>query len=666
MNGFRLLLPIAAVSMRRRWPAFVGSFVALALGVAVMSAAGLLLNTTMGEDSLPGAPSLHKLVGFMAAMAGFVSVFVVSSTFAFAVAQRRQETAMLRAVGATPRQVRALVLGEALVVALAAAVSGCAIGLLVAPAIAAWLVDQGAAPSGFHAEPAPLPLLFAASGGLVVALLGAYAASRRAGRVRPVEALNEVAVDKKVMPVARWVAAVLFLGVFGYTLWTFIAMPASMLADPQSRDPETTPQWALLFDVMAVLAIVLIAPVLVPPLVRLFTVLVPLLPGAAGLIARQNALAAIRRTVSTATPVFLVIGLAGSVVGGTVAFADAMAAQGRAALKAGYVIEPSDGRGVPAEALRALAALPDARLTTATTVRFDGLATPDQQPAPGRPNDLPIPEDGLAVDGDLRTAWNLSTEGGSLEDLHGRTVAVSDDMARVFGWHVGDTLNARLADGTQVQLRLVARVRHLLPHLPEIVVPREAVPGPSTATGPSAVSVAYLGTGASPEQVTAALGGSAARATTGAQWIGAHNDRTTKNGWIAMLAILGPALLYALIAIVNTMMMSTGDRLRDFATLRLTGGTRRQVLRVVAVETLLVVATAAALGLVVTLLTQYATVLLIGNRILDPAQSAAFDLPWGALAGATAVCLVLAMVSSLVPARLALRIRPLDLASGRQ
>ncbi|MFF7990400.1 FtsX-like permease family protein [Kitasatospora xanthocidica] len=659
MTVYRLLLPIAAASMRRRWPAFVGSFVALALGVAVMSAAGVLLNTTMGEDSLPGAPSLHKLVSFMAAMAGFVSVFVVSSTFAFAVAQRRQETAMLRAVGATPRQVRALVLGEALVVALAAAAAGCVIGLAVAPAIAAWLVDRGAAPSGFRSEPALLPLLLAASGGLLVALLGAYAASRRAGRVRPVEALDEVAVDKKVMPVSRWVAAVLFLGVFGYTLSTFISMPASMMADPQSRDPETTPQWALLFDVMAVLAVGLIAPVLVPPLVRLFTSVVPLLPGAAGLIARQNALAAIRRTVSTATPVFLVIGLAGSVVGGTAAFSDAMAAQGRAALKAGYVIEPSDGRAVPADALRSLAALPDTRLTTASTVRFDGLATPDQQPAPGRPTDLPIPEDALAVDGDLREAWNLTADAGSLADLHGKTVAVSTDLARVFGWHVGDTLNARLADGTREPLRLVAQVGHLLPHLPEIVVPREALPGPST------VSVAYLSTGADPARVTAALNGTTARAITGTAWIGARNDRSTDNGWIAMLAILGPALLYALLAIVNTMMMSTGDRLRDFATLRLTGGTRRQVLRVVAVETLLVVATASALGLLVTLVTQYATVLLIENRILDATRSAALDLPWATLAGTTAVCLLLALLSSLLPARLALRTRPLDLATTR-
>lgn len=205
--------------------------------------------------------------------------------------------------------------------------------------------------------------------------------------MRPVEALGEVAVDKKVMPPIRWVLALLYLGVFGYTLQTFIAMPASMLADPTSRDPSTTPQWALLFDVMAVLAIVLLAPVLVPPLVRLFTALVPLLPGAAGLIARQNALAAIRRTVSTATPVFLVIGLAGSVVGGTVAFSDAMAAQGRAALKAGYVVEPggSGGGAIPADALHRLAALPGARLTTAATVQVTGLTDQIQRPPPAAP-----------------------------------------------------------------------------------------------------------------------------------------------------------------------------------------------------------------------------------------------------------------------------------------
>ncbi|WP_441245347.1 ABC transporter permease [Kitasatospora sp. McL0602] len=660
MNGLLLLLPVAAATLRRRWLAFLGSFVALALGVAVMSAAGVLLNTTMGEDSLPGAPSLHKLISFMAAMAGFVSVFVVSSTFAFAVAQRRQETAMLRAVGATPRQVRWLVLGEAVVVAVVAAVAGCLLGLAVAPAIASWLVSQGAAPAGFRSEPALLPLLLAGAGGLAVALLGAFAASRRAGRVRPVEALSEVAVDKKVMPPIRWIGAVLYLGLFVYTLQTFISPSGSMMADPQSRDPETTPQWALLFDVMAVLAIVLVAPVLVPPVVRLFTALVPLFPGAAGLIARQNALAAIRRTVSTATPVFLVIGLAGSVVGGTVAFSDAMAAQGRAALKAPYVIEPGRSGAIPADALQRLAALPGAQLTTAGVVQFTGLTGQEQRLAPGRPADLPIPENGLAVDGDLRTAWNLTADAGSLADLHGRTVAVSSDMAKVFGWQVGDTLNATLGDGTTAQLRLVAQVHHLLPHLPEIVVPREAL------SGRAAVNVAYLGVGAGAD-VTKALGDpTVATATTGGAWVDAHNEQTTKNGWISMLAILGPALLYALIAIVNTMMMSTGDRLRDFATLRLTGGTRRQVLRVVAVETLLVVATAAALGLIVTLVTQYATVLLIENRILDTAQSAAYQLPWTALAGSAAVCLVLALTASLIPARLALRTRPLDLVAGRQ
>lgn len=133
-----------------------------------------------------------------------------------------------------------------------------------------------------------------------------------------------------------------------------------------------------------------------------------------------------------------------------------------------------------------------------------------------------------------------------------------------------------------------------------------------------------------------------------------------------MIAILGPALLYALIAIVNTMMMSTGDRLRDFSTLRLTGGNNRQVLSMVGVEAALTAATATVLALLVTTGTQAATLLLIGQRILVSGPSLPLSLPWPAIGAAAAAGLGLALVSSLLPARLALRARALDLASERQ
>lgn len=103
MMGISLLVPVAVATLRRRWLGFAGSFVALTLGVALISATGLLVSTSAGlQNSDPSAPSLKKLLTFMAGMSGFVSVFVVASTFAFAVAGRRRETALLRAVGATP------------------------------------------------------------------------------------------------------------------------------------------------------------------------------------------------------------------------------------------------------------------------------------------------------------------------------------------------------------------------------------------------------------------------------------------------------------------------------------------------------------------------------------------------------------------------------------
>src|SRR6185312_13289428 len=104
------------------------------------------------------------------------------------------ELALLRAAGATPKQVRRLVLGEAIVVGSIAGVVGCAAGLWAAPAFAHSMADNGFAPPGFTAGFVWWPMLAAFGTGLLVALAGAAVAARRAGRVRPIEALREAAV----------------------------------------------------------------------------------------------------------------------------------------------------------------------------------------------------------------------------------------------------------------------------------------------------------------------------------------------------------------------------------------------------------------------------------------------------------------------------------------
>lgn len=652
MGKSSLLIPVAVATLRKRWLGFAGSFVALTLGVALIAATGLLVTTSAGlENNDPTAPSLKKLLTFMAGMSGFVSLFVVASTFAFAVAGRRRETALLRAVGATPRQIRLLVLGESVVVSLIAAVAGSLLGPVLAPLFARWLVDRGAAPEGFAVEFSAGPLLIASAVEVGVAVLGAYAAARRAGRVRPVEALNAAAVDGKVMTLGRWVWAVAYLALFGTVVALFLAMPPGMRQDPQLRDPQNLPVWSLLIDVMAIMALALFAPVVVPPLVRLLTL--PVLPaaGAVGLLARQNALAAVRRTVSTATPVFLVIGLTGTVVGSTLAFGEARAQQSRAALSAQYVVEPDGGSRLSTAAVRHLRELPDGRTTTIHPTLVSDLGG-------GMTGGTTA---ATAIDGDAAGTWKLKTEAGSLDALKGSAVAVSSDLAKSNSWRVGDRLDASLADGTPLTLKLVALVKTPL-SLSEVLLPY--APVASHLTGDKQPTAAFVSTSSGAAPALDAADG--AKVTPTARWGSGDDDPRARSDWITMIAILGPALLYALIAIINTMMMSTGDRLRDFATLRLTGGNDRQVLSMVGAEAVLTAATATVLAVLVTTGTQAASLMLINRRVLDAGSALSLSLPWSAIGVSALAALALALVSSVLPARLALRARALDLAGVRQ
>ncbi|MBV6699541.1 FtsX-like permease family protein [Kitasatospora aureofaciens] len=638
------LLPVATAGLRRRKAAFAGSYVALTLGVTLVATTGVLLDNTAGDDSPLGAPSLHKVLTFTAGMAAFVAVFVVAGTFAFAVAQRRQEIAMLRAVGATPRQVVLLITGEAAAVALAAAVSGCLLALPAAPALAAWLVARGAAPDGFTARPALTPMLVAAAVGLLVALLGAVTAALRAGRVRAVEALGDAAVDRKVMTPLRWACALAQLAALAAAVGYYLAAP-SLPATPgaaadQPGDPQLASQWVMAADLMTITTVALFAPVLVPLLVRAFSAPLRRAVAAAPLLARQNALTAVRRTVSTATPAFLTIALTGTAIGSTAAFADAMTAQGRATTAARYVLRPG-AQPLPADALRRLTAgRPDLRATATTPTVVTGLGADTAAFADHTEDSAAsVPSAATVVDGDLANAWTLPAVQGSAADLHGATLAASTDQARGHGWKLGDQVNLRLADGTVTALRLALVYRTQL-GLDQVLLSGDAVAPHLAGARPGAVHLS-----AAPADT---LGGALTDAREPGPDPGAHY------AWIATSTILGPALLYTLIAIVNTMVMSAADRKRDFATLRLAGTVRRQVLLMVALEAVLVVATAAVLALAVTALTQYGTTALLNHRILAGQTTVALRLPWAPLGTAAAVCLLLAVASSVLPSRLAL------------
>jgi putative ABC transport system permease protein len=318
-----------------------------------------------------------------------------------------------------------------------------------------------------------------------------------------------------------------------------------------------------------------------------------------------------------------------------------MTAQGRATTAARYVLRPG-AAPLPGDAARQLStAQPGLRATATTSVVISGLGA-DASSFADRSQDsaASVPSAATVVDGDLATAFTLPAVHGTAADLRGQSLAASTDQAAAHGWHLGDQVMLRLADDSVVTLRLSLVYRTQLA-LDEVLISGDAVAGHLGGTHPGAVYLSAAPTAQPP----------------GAVLTDARNpgpDPGARYSWIAMTTILGPALLYALIAIVNTMVMSAADRRRDFAILRLAGSVRRQVLGMVALEALLVVVTAAVLGLLVTAVTQVGTTLLLNHRILADQTSVALQLPWLPLGAAGLLCLLLALAASLLPSRLAL------------
>ncbi len=134
----------------------------------------------------------------MSGVALFMAVFVVGSTFGFVVATRRRQLGLLRLVGATPRQVRRMVLGESAVVAVLAAVARLpARRRWSAPAFLALLEWRGVL-SRRPGQPAPwLAWAIAAPVGVAVALLGTWRSSKRAARVSPMAVFQEAGVERR-------------------------------------------------------------------------------------------------------------------------------------------------------------------------------------------------------------------------------------------------------------------------------------------------------------------------------------------------------------------------------------------------------------------------------------------------------------------------------------
>ncbi|MFF0485744.1 FtsX-like permease family protein [Streptomyces sp. NPDC004435] len=538
---------------------------------------------------------LNALLGTAGGVAAFVSVFVVASVFAFSVALRRREFGLLRTSGATPGQVRRLLLAEATALGVTASAAGCALGGLAAPPMARALVDRGLAPEWFaHAAggSAGWPYHLAFWTGLCVALAGAVAAAHRAGRTGPVDALREADVDRDVLPPGRaLLGAGLLAAGLGLLVWTYATEPEALL----KRKTYTT------LPMLLTGGAALLAPLLVRPVARLLPV-----PrgGAVGLLVRENGAAAVRRTAAVAAPVLVTVALAGTLFGASESVARAKETEARERTAAAYVAE---GPAVKLPPRTDGGAVVAASGPTSLFVR-DGAEAVVKYGARAVADPAAIAE-----------LSRLPVVAGDLRDLDDRSIVVNEEFERR---RVGEEVEVWRADGSgPVRLRVAA-----------VLARGTGDNGPyvTRAQAPGAV----LDRLESDRPLPAAGDSSAAPAA---------GNRAAATGLRLVLVLV---LLYTVIALASTLLMATSVRGGELASLRLAGATRAQALRAVTGEAVLAVAIGTALGLGVT-----AAVLgALGAGLAALSAPVVLAVPWVPTGAAAGVCALVAVAASALPA----------------
>ncbi|MFD7459569.1 MULTISPECIES: FtsX-like permease family protein [unclassified Streptomyces] len=612
-------------------PAAVRAAVADAPGVQVLTGDARRLADPGPDRDAEALTAMNALFGTAGGVTAFVSVFVVASTFAFAVAQRRREFGLLRTAGATPGQIRRTVGAEALLVGVLASASGCVLGGYGAPHLAARVVAADLAPPWFVIGDHTWPYHLGFWTGLLVALLGVAAASWRAGRTGPAQALREASVDAGAMTWGRWLCGA------GLLLAAAVTLVLALADDPGELLHRKT---YVSRPMLLITAVALLAPVLVRPLTRLLA----RLPGATGMLVRENAAAGVRRTAAIAAPVLVTVGLAGSLLGAPATVNAAKAAETRARTAADFVVTPRGDTVLDPVTLRRLRAVPGADVSvtssSAVYVLEEGVALIKSEARAAEP-------DALAATARLPLA------AGRAADLDDGSIIVNEEWER---HGVGDRVDVWLGDGTRRSLRVAAVLRTGTGDNGVYVTPANA---PGARADRVDVRLRDEGAAAAVSAALRTAAGESAQVRTADAWVRATHPETNRSTRYGLFLVLGIALLYTGISLVNTMVMATSDRVRELTALRLAGATRAQTLRVVAAEALTVVALGGALGLLVAVLN------LLGMRaalaLLE--VPAGIRIPWPVLGTVLAGCAALAVIASVVPAALALRRTPVHAAT---
>ncbi|GGU10251.1 MULTISPECIES: ABC transporter permease [Streptomyces] len=601
---------------------------------AATAQTGQALADQQAKDIEAGLGALKQVLLGFAGIALFVGVFLIANTFTMLVAQRTKELALMRAVGASRKQITRSVLAEAGVVGLVASVVGYGMGIALAVGL-----RSGMNAFDLKVPDGPLvlgatPLIAALSVGVLITMLAAWLPGRRAAKIPPVAAMSSVhaAASTKSLVVRNSIGAAL------------TALGAVLIVLGASKGGDDGRMFIAGGAFVTLIGVIVLIPLLSRPVIAVIRPLFVGAFGVSGKLAGLNAVRNPRRTGATASALAigltLVTGL--SVLGTTVGAAlDKMTTE---QIRADYLVSMASGEGMNEDALAAIEKTPGA---TAVSPQLAGWLT--------------LKGKGVSASGvtpgDIEKLIKLNTVKGSLDSLGQGRIAVAEKTATKQGWKVGDTLPVEYVDKKKGKLT-VGAVYEDSEFVSPVLIDAEIITAHEQQSYIPQIFVSMDGgaSAANEKALAKAMGDNPAVTV-----MDQKDIRDLFGGQINMLlnimyGLLAMALIIAILGVVNTLAMSVFERQQEIGMLRAIGLDRRRVKRMVRLEAVVISLFGAVVGIGLGAFLGWA----IGETLKSSLPGYALVLPWDRIGVFLVLAGLVGVLAAMWPARSAAKLNMLN------
>ncbi len=580
------------------------------------------------------ASALQEAIGFLttfllifAGISLVVGGFLIVNTFSILVAQRSRELALLRALGASKRQVTRMVMVEAFVLGAVGSTIGLGLGIVLAMGIRTLFGRFGLDLSGQSLIIAPRTVLAAYAVGIVVTMTAAWLPAHRTGRIAPIQAMrDDVAMPESSLR-RRLVAGVVMI----------LAGGAALAAGLAGSVPH--PGWFVGGGILLILlGVAAASPVISHPFLAGAAWVYTRVFGTVGRLAGQNSLRNPRRTTATSSALMIGLSLACTMA---IVGASAKASVDRTIEEnfvGDYVVSSVFGQPFSPQIAREMAKVDGVDHVWAQRFAITGSGGPDAQGVG-------------AIDPVAFTQGiDLTMIAGSASALRDGTVILDEEYAADESLSVGDSYDVDLADGPR-ELEVVGiYAENPILLFPAITTPRTLIEA-GYRDSDNFLIIDTDGSSAVQAELEAVVADLPIVTVKDQQAFAAEQRGPIDQLVLMIFALLGLALLIAVLGIVNTLALSIIERTREVGLLRAIGVSRAQLRRMVTLESVVIAVLGAVLGVVMGIGFGVALMHALRDQGLE-----VIDVPVGQLALFLVASLVIGVLAALLPARRAARL----------